>query len=312
MCCEPFVFHKWYSSALHNGTSQNTRKQPWFSNDLQQRTNSGGGNRSSGRHPILPVRSISSKTIPKSPQLFLTVMKMWPQRQCIRSWQLWRDRHMRGERELPAAEWNGRWTPHSGSTRRFRGRSALRGWSGRWLSAWSARACSCTLSAHLLPVLTPTQLIAMTAEISWACTRGCIFGVGVLSTCSSACVAYIRFQGMLPQQQALVPVGTACVMAYCRLGYHLLSFSKWRPLFFFFSKCSFNNSLVDVTWFIHICISPIEFLQQFMDFFEIETSLSACLSQLTNSRNREDIGKMMTFLQFKRHQSLCGFLWQFC
>lgn len=46
---------------------------------------------------------------------------MWPHRQCIRSWQLWRDRHMQGEQELPAAEWNGRWTPHSGSTQEVQG-----------------------------------------------------------------------------------------------------------------------------------------------------------------------------------------------
>lgn len=121
MFCEPFVFRKWYSSALHNGTSQNTQKPPWFSNDLQRRTNSGGGNRSSGRRPILPVRSISSKTIPKSPQLFLTVMKMWSRRQWVRSWQLWCYRHLWGERELPAAEWDGRWTPCSGSAQVVRG-----------------------------------------------------------------------------------------------------------------------------------------------------------------------------------------------
>lgn len=44
-----------------------------------------------------------------------------------------------------------------------------------------------------------------------------------------------------------------------------------------------------------------------MDILEIETSLGPCLSHMTSSRKREDSVKAMTFLQFKCHQSLCGF-----
>lgn len=146
-----------------------------------------------------------------------------------------------------------------------------------------------------------------------ACMRGrgsgCTLG-GVLSTCAFACVAYILFLGMLFQQQSPTLLGTACVTAYCCIRYSFPGFSKWSPSCF--TKCSFNNSLIDVRYFIHICVSRIEFLKQFINFSEIETSLDPHLSHKTNIRKGGDNGKIMTFWQFQCHQCLCGFLWQFC
>lgn len=208
MWCEPFIFQKWCSSALHDGTSQNRQKPPRFSHDLQRMTKSasGGGNRSSGRHPDLPVRSISPKPTPKSPQIFWTLTKTWSL--CWRRW-----------------VWS--WEPRCAC-------GAGRGADRERETHASARA---PVSARWFPVRGPTRIIALRTEIGCACWRGggrgCIFwGGGLPSTCSFACVASVVFQGMLPQQQALVPVGTACVMAYCSIRYLFPGFSEWFPLVF--------------------------------------------------------------------------------
>lgn len=170
MWCEPFIFQKWCSSALHDGTSQNRQKPPRFSHDLQRMTKSasGGGNRSSGRHPDLPVRSISPKPTPKSPQIFWTLTKTWSL--CWRRW-VW-------SWEPPCACGAGR------GADRERGTHA------------SAHA---PVSARWFPVRGPTRIIALRTEIGCACWRGggrgCIFWGGGLAKhmlvclCSLCCVS---------------------------------------------------------------------------------------------------------------------------